>query len=747
MKLKVWCLGFLICLGTAGAWATPPRSAPQQKMTVVVVNAHFQPAHPVESIRVSLTYLDNAKLITTSQDVTNRSGQVLLQVSPDAAQSGDLRIEITGASDLLVYQPADGQLAGLPAKVTISLLPKGSPLLLQEPAQIETMLYRYSQQVKKLEASLSKAQQRQKPDFSQSLHEWANTHGFSYEEVDQAVRQWADGIQRHKDQATLRQQILAEFAKRNYDAVIQLTGEAIKAGEQELDEEQAAYLEKRRKTLLDVLSLADMQANSYQFKLQYHRATQALESARDRAEAEHRRYPEDKALRSIWLEARWRTAYTREREGEVGPSSDSFSLLARSVEDYRNLLRECASPEERYCWATMQDNLATALEDQAERNSGERATELLAQAVQAYRAALKVRTRAELPQAWATTQDNLGTALEDQGEWSSGEQAAELFAQAVQAYRAVLEVRTKADLPQDWAKTQDNLGTALEDQGERSSGERATELLAQAVQAYRAALEVRTKADLPQDWATTQDNLGTALSDQGERSSGKRATELFAQAVQAYRAALEVRTKADLPQDWAWTQKSLGYALYLQNDYSAAVNAFEASLEIFPNDIQLLQSAAFVYYTKLFRYDRAYELTERWIKLDPSPVARLSMAVEDLTATRFEECVQQASRIEDAAFQAPVLTSVLIRDATKLACQWGAGQKSAARQTENTLVSKAPGLQKGAWEFAGTCHFLASAPAFETGRASWIALFESLESGDGAAMAGALHQLEEVMKR
>jgi hypothetical protein len=123
------------------------------------------------------------------------------------------------------------------------------------------------------------------------------------------------------------------------------------------------------------------------------------------------------------------------------------------------------------------------------------------------------------------------------------------------------------------------------------------------------------------------------------------------------------------------------------------------------------------------------------------------MAVEDLTATRFEECVQQASRIEDAAFQAPVLTSVLIRDATKLACQWGAGQKSAARQTENTLVSKAPGLQKGAWEFAGTCHFLASAPAFETGRASWIALFESLESGDGAAMAGALHQLEEVMKR
>jgi hypothetical protein len=56
-------------------------------------------------------------------------------------------------------------------------------------------------------------------------------------------------------------------------------------------------------------------------------------------------------------------------------------------------------------------------------------------------------------------------------------------------------------------------------------------------------------------------------------------------------------------------------------------------------------------------------------------------------------------------------------------------------------------LQKASWEIAGTVHFLDSSPAFDSGRASWIALYESLENGDGAAMAAALHQLEEVMKQ
>jgi hypothetical protein len=116
----------------------------------------------------------------------------------------------------------------------------------------------------------------------------------------------------------------------------------------------------------------------------------------------------------------------------------------------------------------------------------------------------------------------------------------------------------------------------------------------------------------------------------------------------------------------------------------------------------------------------------------------------NLTAAHFDVCLAQAAPLDDAELTAPL---ILIRDALKLSCQWGAGQKAAAQETEKALLPKSDQLQKEDWGFAGTLHFLASSPAFETGRASWIALFESLDKGDGAAMAAALHQLEEVMKQ
>ena len=44
--------------------------------------------------------------------MTNPKGQAWLDVSQDVAQSGGLHIEIDGATDLVIYEPADGQLAG-----------------------------------------------------------------------------------------------------------------------------------------------------------------------------------------------------------------------------------------------------------------------------------------------------------------------------------------------------------------------------------------------------------------------------------------------------------------------------------------------------------------------------------------------------------------------------------------------------------------------------------------------------------
>jgi hypothetical protein len=130
MKAKTWGLIILALACGTSLMALPP-----QGVTVTVVNAHVQPAVPVQNVCVSLSYLDGTTRITESRDVTNRQGEAWLQVLPEAQERGELRIEVAGAAGLVIYQPAEGLLSALPTKLSIQMLPKGSPAL-QEPAQI-----------------------------------------------------------------------------------------------------------------------------------------------------------------------------------------------------------------------------------------------------------------------------------------------------------------------------------------------------------------------------------------------------------------------------------------------------------------------------------------------------------------------------------------------------------------------------------------------------------------------------------
>ena len=947
-RVQITALAFCLCVIVPSAAAQQSRA----ELTVVVINAHVDPAQPVAGARVSLSFVSGSEKVVTARDATNRAGQALLLVSQEAMQRGDLRIEVTGVSDLVIYEPADGQLAGLPATVTIKLLPKGSPALLGPP-QMEALLRRLSLRNKHLEQEnrevtekLAAAQNPKQDDLTAAMMEWASENGFGIADVNQKVREWAEEIQQRRQQATEEQRALAELALKHYGVAAQMFNQAADDIGQSMDEEEKRFLEERRTKLRSLVDKSFQSANAYQLNLQYHQATQILEQARDRAAAEHGHYPEDAALRDLWLEAVLRLANGRREEGANGEASESSALLTQSIKDYQGLLQAYSVPQEREDWARTQNELGYALTDLGERSSEAQAAELLAQAVAAFRAALEVETRTALPQDWARTENNLGNALWRQGERSSGAQATDLFAQAAEAFRAALEVITRADRPRDWAMTETNLGNALWEQGERSSGVQATDLFAQAVKAFRAALEVYTKADSPQEWARTQGDLGNALGDEGERSSGATAIDLFAQSVKAFRAALEVYTKADLPQDWAriqnnlgltltdqgelssgpqamdlfaqaveafqaalqvftkadlpqawalaqtdigialadegersggaratellaqavaacraalevqtkaglpwswaitqynlginltkqgerssgataaeslaqavdafraalevftradvpeqwaetqqglgnalvdraerssgaqatellaqavaahrealevltradrpqdWatTENSLARALADQGDISGASRALESSLEVSPTNIRFLQRAASIYRNKLNRYDQAYELTQRWLKLDASPDAKLGMVEADLTTSRFEDCERQVASIDDASIPAPAMPTLLLRDAMKLACQWGAGQKAAAQQTSNALLHETTQLQNTGWEFAGTLHFLASSPAFVTGRAVWIALFQSLQDGNGAAMAAALNQLQEVLK-
>ncbi len=558
----------LLLLGDVPA-ASPatPANANQRELTVVVVDAHADPSQPVQGVRVSLTFVAGAEKVVDARDATNRSGQALLFVSAEAAQRGDLRIEVTGASELVVFEPADGELNGLPGTVTIKLVPKGSPVLLG-PAQIEAMLHRLSLQNKHLEQAnreakgeLAAAESQKPDDLSAAMKQWAAANGFAQEEADKQVQQWAQDIQQRKDQATADQQALAELALKHYGAAAQLFDKAADDIGESLDDEEKRFLENRKKQVLDYVDKKFQSANTYALNLQYHQATQILEQTRDRAAAEHAHYPEDAALRSIWLEAIDRVAEAQVAEGEIAPAADSRALLAGSIDSFRSLLHEYAAPDERQSWAGTQSNLGVALQELGGRSSGTQATELLAQAVEAEQASLQVWTKANTPTQWAATQNDLAVTLLKQSEKSSGSQAAELLAQAAASSRAALQIFTKTDSPVYWGQVENNLGTALLRQALQSRGAEATDLSAQAAEAFRAALGVENKAEMPKDWATTQTNLGTVLIVQSRWESGAEATELRSQGIAAFQAALEVFSNSEMSQARATAQFDLGTAL------------------------------------------------------------------------------------------------------------------------------------------------------------------------------------------
>ena len=135
---------------------------------------------------------------------------------------------------------------------------------------------------------------------------------------------------------------------------------------------------------------------------------------------------------------------------------------------------------------------------------------LLVEAVTAFRAALRVYTEDAEPLRWATTQNNLGNALQDQGNRNAGPEGAALLAEAVTAFRAALRVHTEDAHPLAWAGTQNNLGGALGTQGTRIAGPEGAALLAEAVTTYRAALRVRTEDAHPLDWAMAHTNIAIA---------------------------------------------------------------------------------------------------------------------------------------------------------------------------------------------------------------------------------------------
>jgi tetratricopeptide (TPR) repeat protein len=429
--------------------------------------------------------------------------------------------------------------------------------------------------------------------------------------------------------------------------------------------------------------------------------------------------------------------------GSRSTGAEADALLDQSVQAHRAALEVFTRVDLPYDWAMTQHGLGVSLEMRAEANVGAAADSFGKQAIQAFRETLEVRTKGELPQDWAMTQAELGLALEQQAERTNGPEAVGLLDQAVEAFRAALEVRTKETLPQGWARVQRSLGMVLYALAHRTPGAKGVALLGESARANRAALEVFTKSDFPDLWAATQHNLGNALRARAQRSPRPESVELLSESAKADRAALEVFKKASSPGDWALAQQGLSQSLALQGDWQGAVEAMENVLQVFPENPSSLKQAEMIYEHILFRFSRAFDLDERRVRISNSPATRLEFVETHLTTARFSECVTRSAGFTDEELQGGAL---LVRDALRLACEYGAGQKNVARETAGAILQESAKLHEPVWEASGVKHFVSLHPSFAAGQDLWVRLFEQLEKGDGPGLASVVRELAEVLK-
>ena len=286
----------LLGVGCAALAAVAQTPAQTRVITVTVVNAEPQPVQPVKAALVKLTHTFNAQQAVDDQATTNPQGEAHLSVSPRAADLIDLRIIVSDAGDLVIYQPAGGQLAtGLgPAitALTIQLLPKGSPelgghaqikALAAQLAQAQQQVHSLKQDNANLQSKLTAAQQSaqaQRQDLADQIAAWAQANGFTPEQGNAKFRQWALD---NKDQ----EPALSAFALGDYAQAARAFNSEADMAREALAKAPQADPEQKRGLLLKELESSERSATSVQLSAQYDAAAQAIQKARDDAAMAH----------------------------------------------------------------------------------------------------------------------------------------------------------------------------------------------------------------------------------------------------------------------------------------------------------------------------------------------------------------------------------------------------------------------------------------------------------------------------
>jgi hypothetical protein len=432
-------------------------------------------------------------------------------------------------------------------------------------------------------------------------------------------------------------------------------------------------------------------------------------------------------------------------EGQPAAADKALGLLDQAAQTYKEELDTYRDQLQAYGrahgyqdlttlqqWAQTEWRLGDTLAKEASFAANDKALPLFDQAVQAFQHAHEYYNKASAyKRETADLEADRGKTLRIESMHTNGDRATTLLDQAVQAYRNVLACYSKADQPGDWAEAQLNFGITLWLEAEYVGGDKATALLDQAGQAFRSALEVYTKTAPPSELAPVVElGLGMALSNEGIRAGDDKSSALLDQAVQTLKNALQVLSRSESPDGWADLQLALGEALAnkaLRGEGSQASALFDQAIQAFRNALQVSGATG--------------SLSDQTLK-------QVGLANVDLVAGRFGACLEQARSIPGDSSDPD---AAVIRDSVKLACEWGAGDKSAALATAKAIqpmtAAQSGTLWTGAWNFPAAFYFLSHSPSFAAGRPSWIALFAAVHDGDSAGITAALHQLEPILQQ
>lgn len=645
----------MACAALAAVAQAP---APPLSVTVKVNNAIAEPPQPVKAAHVSLTHLVGTQVVVDAPGPTNPRGEAQLLISQSAARRGDLRFVISGVGDLVIYQPADGQLIGVIGPtvktITVSLLPKGTAKLLEQPGLAQALLHRMALQIARQQKQIKALQGQpgatgqppvgsQKPDLGAALDEWASTNGFSSEQVKVMVQKWVDEIEKKGGAARKEELGLAESALQHYDNAAHLFHQAsdadlqeanavteqlqaenarLKTLEAQLKTAQAAQQalhDKRLSSLQNMLDHRKEEADAYQAGDKYHQAAQALQSTAATLATVHAADPGDKDLHELWLDAvsdvadaigdEEEKAEGDEAEGKIPVGSQAVVLLHQLEETDELLAREHLALDDQADAASAEDKLADALSDEAGYVSEDKALILAGQIITAYSNALEAYTKSGNADDSLRTQMNLAATWMEIGESQSGRQKAASFNEAVQGYQKAVDACAKARSNEcDQLKPEIALGQALKEEGQPAAAEKALALFDQAVQTYRQELATyqnklqayartygRQDSTTLQLWADTEHHLGDALEKEAMVVTNDKALSLFDQAVQAYQHAHEYYTKVQIPESkYAELETDRGKTLRIESQHTSgdkAVVLLDQAVQAYRNALQCYPKA------------------------------------------------------------------------------------------------------------------------------------------------------------